>query len=52
MCIGGSYAWGMIASTYLGEGGGGRKRKFPKEFLYVKVDLQSPGGGAKIPFCP
>ena len=31
----------MIANIYLGEQ---RLRKFPKEFLYVKVDLQDPGG--------
>ena len=48
MYTGGSYTWGMIANMYLV----GAKMKFPKEFLYVKVDLQDPGGPAEIAFCP
>ena len=31
----------MTADMFLG---GWRERKFPKEFVYVKVDLQDPGG--------
>ena len=50
----GPYAWGMIANKCLGAVGrvAQRSRKFLKEFLYGKVDLQDPGGRAKVAFCP
>ena len=49
MYISGPCAWRMIANTFLG--GFIDKGNF-KEFLYVKVDLQDPGGQAKIAFRP
>lgn len=53
MSIGGSDTCGVIANMDLeGWGGGQRQRKFPEEFVYVRVDLQGPGSRAKMALSP
>ena len=46
MYIRGPYFWKMTANIYLGWGI--EIRKFPKGFLYIRGDLQDPGGQANV----
>ena len=53
MYISGPYAGGIIANLNLGWGWGWLETKEISEGIFIfKVDLQDPGGQAKIAFCP